>query len=466
MSSELTRDKAAAADGSARTPGWRLVAPLLVGSALNPINSSILATALVPIARSLGVNIAATAVLVSALYLASAIAQPTMGRLAERFGPRRVFLAGLSLVGAGGILGTLAPNLTTLTVARVLLGIGTAGGYPTAMMIVRRFAERHPEVKVGGTLGALSAAGLVTAAVGLPIGGALVAVADWRATFLVNVPMALIGIVMTLCWVPADDRSGTRAAASLLSELDPPGMVLFASTVTCMLLFCGDLAHPDWLLLAATLLLAVALVLWERRARLPFIDVRMLARNRPLSMTYLRVGATLLIPYCILYGLSQWLAESRGMSAITVSLLLLPMSFLASVVTIPFSRRQLVRGPLIAAAAAALVGSLAMVRFSHGTPVAVIAAVTLVFGVTTGLGSVGNQTVLFAQSPAEQVGVASGLLRTSTNLGAIMSASLVSLALGNTAGDAGLHVLGLALAGLATLLLLATVFDRLPAHTR
>jgi Major Facilitator Superfamily len=81
---------------------WRFTAPLSIGSALNPINSSLLATALVPIAHGLGVSIGQTAALVTALYLASAIAQPTAGKAAEVFGPRRVFLAGIGLVMVGG----------------------------------------------------------------------------------------------------------------------------------------------------------------------------------------------------------------------------------------------------------------------------------------------------------------------------------------------------------------------------
>src|SRR5882672_3727481 len=77
---------------------WRFVAPLLVTSTLNPINSSLIATALVPIAHALGVSVGRTAILVSALYLASSIAQPTAGKLAEQFGPRRVLVAGIVLV--------------------------------------------------------------------------------------------------------------------------------------------------------------------------------------------------------------------------------------------------------------------------------------------------------------------------------------------------------------------------------
>ncbi len=463
----MKSDTVRAATTATRTPGWRLVTPLLVGSALNPVNSSILATALAGIAKSFHVGVAATTVLVSSLYLASAIAQPTMGKLAEHLGPRRVFLTGMSLVAVAGVVGTLATNLPTLTVSRVLLGIGTAGGYPTAMMIVRQLSDRDPELKTGGTLGALSAAGLVTAAVGLPIGGVLVAAAGWRTTFLINVPLALAGIALTLMWIPRDSGAAVREpVAVILRKLDPLGMLLFACTITGALVFSGDLNHPDWPLLALTVALGVALVVRERSARHPFIDVRMLARNGSLSATYVRTAVTMLVPYAILYGLSQWLQESRGLSAIMIGLLLLPMSLLASVVAIPFSRRQLVRMPLLAAAGAALAGALVMVWFDDGTPVALVATVTLLFGVTTGLGSVGNQTALYAQAGPEQIGTASGLLRTFTYLGAILSSGLVGLAFGRTADDTGLHLLAFTLAGLAGLLLLTTIVSRVPAHTR
>ena len=100
--------------------------PLYMGSALNPINSSAIATALVSIAAAMGVSVGRTSILISSLYLTSAIAQPTAGRLAEEFGPRRVFLVGIAIVLAGGILGGVAQNLPTLVVARVLVGLGTS----------------------------------------------------------------------------------------------------------------------------------------------------------------------------------------------------------------------------------------------------------------------------------------------------------------------------------------------------
>src|SRR6202000_478490 len=100
--------------------GWRTVTPLVMGSALNPVNSSGIAPALVPIAAALHVPVGRTSILVSSLYLACAIAQPTAGKLAEEFGPRRVFLVGIVLVMLGGVVGGAGNSLAVLVVARVL----------------------------------------------------------------------------------------------------------------------------------------------------------------------------------------------------------------------------------------------------------------------------------------------------------------------------------------------------------
>ena len=120
--------------------GPRFVTPLFIGSALNPINSSMIAIALVSIAGAMHVADGQTAILISSLYLTSAIAQPVAGRLSEEFGPRRVFLVGIVIVLVAGIIGGLARNIPTLVVARVLIGLGTSAGYPSAMLLVRRRA--------------------------------------------------------------------------------------------------------------------------------------------------------------------------------------------------------------------------------------------------------------------------------------------------------------------------------------
>ncbi|MBV8513222.1 MAG: MFS transporter, partial [Xanthobacteraceae bacterium] len=86
-----------------RSPfGFTFIAPLALGATLNPINSTMLATALVPIAESLHVELAQTGWLIAVLYLTTAVAQPSLGRLVDLFGARRVYLASLFLVAAAG----------------------------------------------------------------------------------------------------------------------------------------------------------------------------------------------------------------------------------------------------------------------------------------------------------------------------------------------------------------------------
>src|SRR5919197_3779847 len=100
--------------------GFRFMSPLLIGTLLNPVNSAMIATALVPIGRDFHVGPSSTAWLVASLYLAAAVGQPTMGRIAELYGPRKVNATGFVLVLIAGLGGALAPNLGWLVMARVL----------------------------------------------------------------------------------------------------------------------------------------------------------------------------------------------------------------------------------------------------------------------------------------------------------------------------------------------------------
>ena len=126
-----------AAERSPAAFGFRFVAPLALGAILNPINSTMISTALVPISSSLHTSVADTNWLIVGLYMTCAVAQPSMGRFADLFGPRRIFLISLAFVAAAGVFGWLASSLTALVVVRVLLGIGTSAAYPAAMRIFR-----------------------------------------------------------------------------------------------------------------------------------------------------------------------------------------------------------------------------------------------------------------------------------------------------------------------------------------
>jgi hypothetical protein len=115
---------------------------------------------------------------------------------------------------------------------------------------------------------------------------------------------------------------------------------------------------------------------------------------------------------------------------------------------------------LTGGAAGLAVVSASMMVLRGTAPVWLLVAVSIVFGVQNGLNVVTNQAAMYAQAPADATGTAAGLLRTFMYLGAITSASLISLSYGRAATDAGLHRLGLLLTVASVALLIATVSDR------
>ena len=456
---------AAAHDGS--TPpehpfSWRFTTPLFIGSALNPINSSLIATALLPIAHGIGVPIGQTAALVTALYLATAIAQPTAGKAAEVFGPRRVFLAGIILVALGGLTGGFATDLVTLLVSRVLIGLGTSCAYPTAMLLIRARARAAGLDKPpGGVLGGLQIAGIATASLGLPIGGALLGLFGWRSIFFVNVPVALVAFTAALLWVAPDGPlQHPLRVRDLASRLDVGGIAGFALAMVALLLFLFALPTTHWYLLGISAVLWIALVFWELRAATPFLDVRMLAANKALSLTYLRFGLAMLCLYVVLYGITQWLEGVRGLSETQAGLVLLPMTLVSGLVVSPVSRRNLVRAPVIAAAVACVLGSAGVLLLDADAWIGTILLVTLVFGLVTGFSAAGNQTALYAQAPPEQLGTASGLLRTFGYVGSIASSAITGIVFRTQVTDHGVHLIAWIMVGVSIVLLLVSVLDR------
>ena len=99
------------------------VAGLSLGTALNPLNSSMIAVALVVLRADFGLDVAAVTWVVTSFYLASAAGQPLMGRLADRFGPRRMFMLGMALVAVTCAVAPLAPSFAVLCVARAVMAL-------------------------------------------------------------------------------------------------------------------------------------------------------------------------------------------------------------------------------------------------------------------------------------------------------------------------------------------------------
>ncbi|MDA4888011.1 MFS transporter [Streptomyces sp. MS2A] len=458
----MTDAKAGPAVG-AEKPGFDrgLLPPMLLGSVLNPINSTIIAVALVPIGRALGAPASQTAWLVSALYLATSLGQPVVGRLIDVFGPRRLFLLGTGLVGVAGVAGALAPNLGILIGARVLLGFGTCAGYPAAMALVRSEAERTGRDGPGGVLTALAVANQTVAVVGPLLGGLLIAVGGWRATFALNVPLAVAAVVLGLLRLPkALPASGSTRHGNLASRLDLPGMGLFAALLVTLLLFLMNPHLRDWYLLALSAAAGVAFALRELRAATPFIDLRVLGGNTPLLATYGRALVAYVVAYAFLYGFTQWTEEGFGLTPFHAGLAQTPMFLLAIGVSIVSGRSTGVRGKLLLGAAGQIVACLVMLTLTGDSPLWTLLLVALVFGVPQGLNNLALQNSVYFQADPERTASSAGLLRTFAYIGSMVASSATAASFGQHADTGGLHRLAWVMLGAGVLYLLLTLFDR------
>ncbi|MFT4084147.1 MAG: MFS transporter [Nocardioides sp.] len=436
--------------------GPRFLAPLLLGPLLNPINTTMISVALVPISHDLGVPSSTVVWLVAGLYLTSAVAQPTLGRVGDLLGPRRVYLAGLVVVAVAGLLPLVLPGFGAVILARVLIGLGTSAAYPSVMSMIRARAEHTGVPTPPAVLSGISISTLTSAAIGPVLGGVLIDVAGWRAIFAVNVPLALAAFAMTWCWVP----EVRRREPTSLRALDPVGIVVFAATIGTLLVFILDLSTPHWWLLALSALALAVLCWWELRRTEPFLDLRMLAANQPLTRTYLRMFLLYLGFYAMTYGYSQWVQDDAGFSSGAAGLLQLPTAGLAGLMSIAIARSTRVRAPILIAACTPILGGLLMLGLHSSSPIGYLVLIAALFGVAQGLASVSNQQVLYRQAPASQIGTASGLSRTFVYLGAIASSGVLGATFGDAPTDANMHLLGALIAAAAALVLVLAITDR------
>jgi len=464
MTASLTqlmhRLRPSGAKGSAGGFDRRLLAPMMLGSALNPVNSSIISVSLVPIGAAFGAPPSRTAWLISALYLATAIGQPIVGRLIDLLGPRRLFLAGTALTGIAGVVGMLAPNLGVLIAARVLLGFGTCSGYPAAMYLIRSEARRTGRDSPAGVLTALAITTQTIAVIGPSLGGLLIGVGGWRATLAVNIPLALGGLYLGIRRLPATPTSRRDDGRHAVSDLDLPGMGLFCVALVCLLLFLMSPGAADWYLLVLVAAAAAGFTWRELRAGQPFIDVRVLGGNLPLLATYCRALLCYIVTYAFLYGYTQWTEEGRGLSASQAGLVQLPLFAIAIVVSTLTGRRQAVRGKLLVGAVGQIAASALLLLLHADSPVWLLLAVVAVLGIPQGLNSLALQNAVYHQADAERMGSSAGLLRTFGYLGAIVASAANAAFFGQHVNTGGLHHLAWFMLAVSALFLVVTVVDR------
>ncbi|WP_326960552.1 MULTISPECIES: MFS transporter [unclassified Arthrobacter] len=439
------------------------IAGLSLGTALNPLNSSMIAVALVVLRADFGLDVATVTWVITSFYLTSAAGQPLMGRLADRFGPRRLFIVGMALVAVTCAVAPFAPNFAVLCVARAFMALGTATAYPSAVVMVGALAKLA-QVKSTRPLGRIQMANTSAAAVGPVVGGLLVGFVGWEALFLINVPLALAAIVLVRQFAPADEERERGRAADLLRDSDIPGILAFTgSLVLVMMALLNVVPGYRWWLLGAGTLLAVLFVWRELRFAPPFLDLRLLGRNRPLLLVYLGFALFNGVYYFAFFGLPQLLQEAGGYAPGVVGLLMLPLAAMSVVVT-PVAVRAIdrfgVKRVLVAGVVLLIVASGTMWLLTGSLAVPLVIALTALLGVPYGVVSIASSQGMYLSTRPEERGVAAGIFQTCRYLGAITATVLIGIFYGTGVTQANWELMVLVMLGLGSVVFIVSLLWR------
>jgi MFS family permease len=334
------------------------------------------------------------------------------------------------------------------------------------MALLRSEARRTGRDSPGGVLTALAVTNQTIAVIGPLLGGLLIGLGGWRATFALNVPLAVAAVLLGLLRLPKEAGTGeSPQRGRLAAQLDLPGMALFAVMLISLLLFLMNLHLRDWYLAAIAVAASAAFAARELRAPTPFIDLRVLGGNTPLLVTYGRALVAYVVAYSFLYGFTQWTEEGFGLSPFHAGLVQIPMFLVAIGVSIVTGRRRGVRGKLLVGAIGQIAACVVMLTLTRDSPVWMLVLIALIFGVPQGLNSLALQNSVYFQADPERTASSAGLLRTFAYVGSMVASSTTAVSFGQHADTGGMHHLAWIMLGAGVLYLLLTVFDRTLRHT-
>jgi EmrB/QacA subfamily drug resistance transporter len=378
------------------------------------------------------------------------------GSLADRFGRRLVFQAGLAAFSLGSLLCSLAPDLGWLVAFRGLQAVGGSMLNPVAMAIIANtFPGRRERAKAVGVWG--SVVGLSLAA-GPVIGGVLVSAVSWRAVFWINIPIGVAVIIATRLFVPESRAPRAR-------RLDPAAQALMITALGSLTYAVIEGPDRGWAsplilgLFALAAVAAVAFVRTELRSREPLIDVRFF-RSPPFAGASVIALAAFGALGGFLFLNTLYLQDVRGYSALHAGLLTIPMAAMIAIFGSVSGRlvaRWSARPPFLIAGPALAIGALMLTRLTAHTSLAYLLAAYVIFGLGCGFVNAPITSTAVAGMPVEQAGVAGAVASTSRQVGSSLGVAVTGsiIASGAGAASAGASQAAWAvIAGLGVLVLL------------
>ena len=436
----------AAAPPAASQPGIRyasrvgrwVLAAMVLGSGIASLDATVVGIALPAIGRDFHVDVATLQWVVDAYTLSLAGLLLLGGTLGDRYGRRRVFVIGTIWFALASLLCGLAPDATTLILARALQGIGAALLTPGSLAILQASFVEEDRSKA---IGAWSGLGGLATAIGPFVGGWLISAVSWRLVFFINLPVAAAVVAMAVRHVPesrAPDETG---------PLDVPGAVAITGALVGITYGLIDASGRGWSsapvlasLLGGAALLAAFIVIEHRSANpmLPlnvFSSRQFSAANAVTFVVYGALGGTLFLLPTVLQEVAGYSPLASGAALLPVTLIMLLLSARSGALAARIGPRlQMSVGPLVIAA-----GLLLFMRATgHGGYLTDVLPAVLVFGLGLAINVAPLTSTAMSAVPAEHAGIASAVNNDVARAAGLIAVAVLPVAAGIT-GDSYLH---------------------------
>lgn len=409
---------------------WLVLSTVMVGTLLIGLDRTVVNLALPKIISDFDITVSTAAWISTAYIISNAIFVPVFGKLGDLFGNRIIYL--WSFIGfiAVSMFAGLAWGFGSLVFFRVLQGLVGAAVYPTAMsLIAKSFADPKARAQA---LGIWSSSFAVSAVIGPLIGGYLVDNFSWRWVFYINLPIGIIGLIMTLIFLP-HDQPGERGS------FDWFGAVLLSGAISGLVLVVDQGQSWGWMSLASivcyvsTIVFGFFVYRWETRHEHPIIDFKFF--KNPVIVSVLIVsfisfggmmGALLLLPV-FAQTILLYTATQSGYLFVPLGLALPVFAPLGARLASSFHPRYTVAfGMGLSALGLYMLSSLdpAMTGWDFVLPL-------VIFGAGLGLGLAPLTSASTNAVPLHEVGMSSGLLNLARNIGGAFGIAIFSTLLAN-----------------------------------
>ena len=385
-----------------------------ISSFLTPFMGSATNVALPPIGREFKADAILLGWIAMSYLLAAGIFSVPFGRIADIKGRKKVFAAGLLIYSIGSLLSGISPSAEQLIVFRFIQGIGGAMIFATGVALI---TSVFPPTERGKAIGINTGSVYVGLSVGPILGGFLTQNFGWRSVFLINVPLGLTALALTL-------KLRGEWAEAKGEKFDFLGSVIYS--LTLLLVIYGLTESP--IALIGGLILLLVFVFYESGTEHPVLEVGLFKRNTTFSLSCLAALLNYAATFAVGFILSLYLQYVKGFDPQQAGAILIAQPVLMAIFA-PIAGWLSDRiEPRVVASVGMAVTTLSLYVFSwigEETPLNQIVANLMLLGFGLGLFSSPNTNAIMSSVERKFFGIASATVATMRLIGQILSMAIV-----------------------------------------